>query len=64
MVDHIVQVGKGARKFPSVDGLSRLTGVLKRNTKVGAACSSGFARLNLCRCVADLEEMVQYVSCR
>lgn len=64
MVNHIVQVGKGTSKFPSVDGLGRLTGVLKGDTKVGAAGSSGFAWLDLCCCVADLGEMVRDVSCR
>ena len=58
VVNHIVKVGKGARKFPSVDGLGRLTGVLKGDTKVGTAGSSGFAWLDLCGCVADLGEMV------
>lgn len=54
MVNHIIQVGKGARKFPSVDGLRRLPGVFEGDTKVGAAGSSGFAWLDLGCCVADL----------
>ena len=44
----------GALKFPAVDGLSRLAGVLEGNSEV---CASGFCRftgVHLCCCVSDL----------
>lgn len=63
VVNHIVQIGEGARKLPAIDGLRRFAGVFEGDTKVRAAGSSGFSRLDLCCCVADLWKRVSYVSC-
>ena len=56
MINHIGQVCQRALEFPSIDSLSRFTGVFEGDTEVGAVSTGGFALLDRCGCVADLHE--------
>jgi hypothetical protein len=55
LLQNVSEVGEGAVKLPSVDGLSSLAGVLEGNAEVAAASPGGLCVVNVGCCVADLE---------
>ena len=56
MINHIGQICQRALEFPSIDSLSRFTGVFEGDAEVGAVSAGGFALLDRRGCVADLHE--------
>jgi hypothetical protein len=54
LLQDIAEEGEGALKLPSVNGLSRLAGVLERGAEVAAASPGGLCVVDGDCCVADL----------
>jgi hypothetical protein len=54
LLQDIAEEGEGTLKLPSVDGLSRLAGVLERGAEVAAASPRGLCVVDGDCCVADL----------
>lgn len=54
LLNYIIEVCQGALELPAVDCLSGLASILEGDAEVSAASTSGFGRLDLGSCVANL----------
>lgn len=58
VVEDVAEVGEGALKLPSVDGLGGLAGVLERNTEVGAASAGALCVVEVGCSVTNLRQQL------
>lgn len=60
MLQNIAEVGEGALKLPSVDGLGGLAGVLEGHTEVGTASAGALCVVEVGSSVTNLRTAINF----